>query len=117
MADQIDEVAEALGRSRAARGEQRPALPREVRTLPVIEQFAPPQERVRMQELEHTITEGSNKTPLQLIAERIKLLVHDHGEQFGDELKAHITDNVSLAKALQLWADDTLNTNKKEPSR
>lgn len=70
-----------------------------------------------MQELEHTITEGSNKTPLQLIAERIKLLVHDHGEQFGDELKAHITDNVSLAKALQLWADDTLNTNKKEPSR
>jgi hypothetical protein len=47
-------------------------------------------------------------TPLKEIAQRIKKLVHDDGEQMGDELKAKITDTISLAKALQLWADDTL---------
>ena len=52
------------------------------------------------------------RTPLMEIAERIKKLVHDHGEQFGDELKAKMdyntSDKMSVAKALQKWADDTL---------
>jgi len=53
-------------------------------------------------------------TPLKEIAMRIKKLVHDDGEQFGDELKAKIgTDGVSIAKALQLWADDTLREKEK----
>lgn len=47
-------------------------------------------------------------SPLKEIAQRIKKLVHDDGEQMGDELKAKITDGVSVAKALQVWADDTL---------
>ena len=54
-------------------------------------------------------------SPLKEIAQRIKKLVHDDGEQMGDELKAKVTDGVSMAKALQLWADDTLrpdDTNK-----
>jgi hypothetical protein len=54
-------------------------------------------------------------TPLQEIATRIKKLVHDHGEQMGDELKAKVSDSVSMAKALQLWADDTLKVPEKKP--
>ena len=58
---------------------------------------------------------GTQRTPLMEIAERIKKLIHDHGEQFGDELKAKIdsnADKMSVAKALQKWADDTLTTEK-----
>jgi hypothetical protein len=52
-------------------------------------------------------------TPLKEIAQRIKKLVHDDGEAFGNELdakmKAATGDKpVSTAKALQLWADETL---------
>ena len=57
------------------------------------------------------------RTPLMEIAERIKKLIHDHGEQFGDELKAKIDSNgdkMSVAKALQKWADDTLEPKEKE---
>jgi hypothetical protein len=63
------------------------------------------------------------RTPLMEIAERIKKLVHDHGEQFGDELKAKIEaknekgEPISLAKALQKWADDTLEPKEKEGQR
>jgi hypothetical protein len=51
-------------------------------------------------------------TPLREIAARIKKLVHDDGEKFGDELKAiaatkRETGEISMAKALQLWADET----------
>jgi hypothetical protein len=56
-------------------------------------------------------------TPLREIAQRIKKLVHDDGEQMGDELKSKIgTDGVSIAKALQLWADDTLREKEKSPA-
>ena len=66
---------------------------------------------------------GTQRTPLMEIAERIKKLVHDHGEQFGDELKAKIEakndkgEPISLAKALQKWADDTLEPKEKEGQR
>lgn len=57
-------------------------------------------------------------TPLQNIAKAIKVLVHDHGEQIGNELEAKMKTNtekpVSMAKALQLWADDTLTDKKQE---
>jgi ribosomal protein L18 len=53
------------------------------------------------------------RSPLKAIAQQIKQLVHDDGEQFGDELKAisatkRESGDVSMAKALQLWADETL---------
>jgi hypothetical protein len=79
MADQVSEVEEVLGRSRAHRGV--PPLPRQVNTLPVVEQFAPPQERQRMAELEHVITAGSNKKPLELLAEELT------GLNFGDMME------------------------------
>ena len=54
--------------------------------------------------------------PLKEIAQRIKKLIHDDGEQFGNELEAKMKANgdkaVSMAKALQLWADDTLKETK-----
>jgi hypothetical protein len=51
-------------------------------------------------------------SPLKDIAARIKKLVHDDGEKFGDELKAIAAikregGEISMAKALQLWADET----------
>jgi hypothetical protein len=60
---------------------------------------------------------ATTTTPLKEIAQRIKKLVHDDGEQFGDELKAKITDSVSLAKALQIWATETLQEKEKEPPK
>ena len=58
-------------------------------------------------------------SPLKEIAQRIKKLVHDDGEQMGDELKAKIESNgdkISVAKALQKWADDTLAEKKESPT-
>jgi hypothetical protein len=78
MADQVSEVEEVLGRSRAHRGVP---LPRQVNTLPTVEHFAPPQERQRMAELEHVITAGSNKKPLELLAEELT------GLNFGDMME------------------------------
>jgi hypothetical protein len=57
---------------------------------------------------------GPLTTPLKEIAMRIKKLVHDDGEQFGNELEAKMKHDgnkaISVAKALQLWADDTLKS-------
>lgn len=53
------------------------------------------------------------RSPLKAIAQQIKQLVHDDGEQFGDELKAIAATKresveISMAKALQIWADETM---------
>ncbi len=60
-------------------------------------------------------------TPLREIAARIKKLVHDDGEKFGDELKAiaatkRETGEISMAKALQLWADETGKDKQETPT-
>lgn len=63
---------------------------------------------------------ATTSSPLKEIASRIKKLVHDDGEQFGDELKAKIDSNgdkMSVAKALQKWADDTLQPDKEKESQ
>ena len=65
---------------------------------------------------------ATTTTPLKEIAQRIKKLIHDDGEQFGDELAAKFgaktrveETQISMAKALQKWADDTLS--EKESQR
>jgi hypothetical protein len=65
-----------------------------------------------------TVNRGPATSPLKEIAQRIKKLIHDDGEQFGNELEAKMKTNhdktVSTAKALQLWADDTLRSGEGE---
>ena len=53
---------------------------------------------------------GRPVSPLKQIAQEIKRLVHDLGEQMGNELetKRKEDDGMTMPIALQRWADDTL---------
>jgi hypothetical protein len=102
--------------------EQTNALPRHLRQAPsfVTEPIVTNEPGVAadMQRVEQDIKEAfkraapapatgnkETKTPLQRIAADIKLLVHDHGEDFGEKLEKQKGTDVTMAKALQLWAD------------
>jgi hypothetical protein len=105
MADQVTEIEAALGRSRAARGESRPPLPRVLDNLPVVEQFAPPGERDRLAALEQTIT-GPEKR-LERLAKLLCTL------NFG-EMMEHTKGTGAEAQKVWDWSVAYLSQDKKE---